>query len=490
MSRKKLRSSSFSNSIVWPKEDDLTNPPMEFDFSGMISELNEALKEKNTALSQAEEYAAELERQLRESENGSRKLLEQVERLQIQVENKASSLEHSKQENYLLRENLHELKSRADELENATIAKDSNLQLLERNLYHVQEESDALKRTRAATNSLIKNALLDNEVLSEEVELTRRDSIVVQKEAVKLRQQLMLANDNIESLETSNEKWEQRAKEIQKLKDRVEEENHQLRNELFKLRLMVENKTFELIDAQRDLEYLREQIGESLKRNDTFVLEQPEDLDGRGSREASLSPMDQPTRKMTASVTDAENMQTSRRNSMDCDTPRDSGDSLQNQSLLVLIQQSEGYGDRQSVGDEKGCESENDDGLELRSQNAGENNLEGVYRKRSSALKRDASAANKEMLVVFTYLTAAAVKLQYVNADSKVDIKTRELIELGEDMPFWEQYPFFVRVIKSLQEKNATAAQNEERKSVLKLSNLFSWRKKERKKRGPVSAYV
>jgi len=489
MSRNKLRSSSFSNSIVWPKEDDLTNPPMQFDFSDMISELNHALKEKDTFLSQAEEYAAELEQRLRESETGCRKLLEQVERLQIQVEDKATSLEHSRQENYVLRENLNELESRAYELENATIAKDSNLQQLERNLHLYQEESEALKRTRAATSSLIKKAQLDNEVLSEEVEITKRDSIVVQQEAVKLSKELRWANRKIESLATSNEKWEQRAKEIEKLNDRSEEENHHMRSELIRLRSMVETKTFELIDAQRELESLRERLGESLKGNQAFVLEQPEDLDGRGSRGASISSMDQPTRKMTTSVTDTENMQTLRRDSVDCNIPREareSGDSLQNQSLLVLLQQSEDCEEGEFVGDEKRCDSENDDILELSSQNADENNTEGAYRKRSSALKRDAAAANKDMLVVFLYLTAAAVKLQYSN----VDIKTAELIEVGQDIPFWELYPFFVRVIKSLQEKNAAVAQSEERKSILKISGLFSWRKKERKKRGPVSAFV
>jgi len=481
MSRKpykdKHRSSSFSNSIVWPKEDERTSPIIEFDFSSMISELNQALKEKDASLLEAEEITADLEVRLNVSEDGCRKLLEQIESLQIQLEEKKSALEHSMQENDILRENLYELESKADALENATIEKDTNLQQLERNLHLWQEESEALQRSRARTCNLIEQAKQDNEVLSVEVENTKRNSIFVHQEAVKLSEELRKAKRKIESLTKSNEMLELQVKEIENLKDSCEEENQYMRSELTTLKSMVENKTFELIDAERELETLREQVGGDWQEDLAIgILEQTEDFDAVRARKTSIS------------VLEAGNMETSRRNSIDDDALRGEGERLEDQNLLVMLHQSGHYVERQLAVDEKRSESENDEGLELSlHESADENAQDEVDTRRNLTMKRDASSANKDMLIVFLYLTAAAVKLQY----SDVDIKTAELIHLGQDLPFWEVYPFFVRVIESLKAKNAGLEQTTERKSTSKISGLFSWRKrKERKKKERFNTYV
>jgi len=458
-------------------------PMMDFDFSSMISELHMAIQEKDTALLSAEQF--------------NRKLIEQVERLQMQLVEKTSALEHTVQQNALLRENIYELQNRADALEDATMEKDSNLQQLEMNLHHYQEESEALKRNRAATSDIIEQARRVEKDLSIEVANTKRNSIFVQQEAVKLSQDLKKAHRQIESMAKANERLEQRAKEAERFKESCEEENWHIRNELNSLKSMIESKTFELIDAQRELVSLREQIGDDRQEDHAFgLLETIEDSDTtrKNTSSNSNSDVDDNTEnKLEKKVKDVESLKRDSFDEADDETRKSiQEENFQEENLLVMLRGTDDYEEAQleADGEEKGSDSE---GVELVTDEyftaqdcAYENKQDDIEVPRVSVTKRDAQKANKDMLVVFLYLTAAAVKYQH----SEVEIKTAELIILGQGMPFWELYPFFMSVFETLKVKNEGVANNEERKSS-KLGSWFGWMKRKRKvKSEPVESIL
>jgi hypothetical protein len=481
------RSISTSSVYMYEKEDVDHGPMMDFDFSSMISELNLALQEKDAHLLAATQDNAELEIRLRESEIARQSLIEQSERLQIHLEEKTASLQHSLRENDLLRENLYELQTRANELEDVTLEKTTSLERLEKNLHHYEEESEALKRSRAVTCSLIEKAELDKRLLSEEVRNTKRTSFYVQQESVKLGEDLKKSERKLKSLTKTNKRLELQAEEAEKVRQSFMEENLQLREQLSNYKSMVENKTFELIDAQRELVSLREQIdscqenqgfgilqeidevdserrdtivsdvSEGWQENQAFgILRQIEDseMGRKNTNVTNQSGEVEPTEKTLANGTEYE--ETAGRNSIGEIAPGEPRESIENNNLLFMLHQSEDYeepGLTEGGSDHNRSESQD---LEVRNDEMGwpeiaEDNKHDETMPRISTTKRDVYTANKDMLVVFLYLTAAAVKFQY----GEVDIKTADLIHLGQDMAFWELYPFFVSVIESLKEKNA-----------------------------------
>jgi len=491
----KRRSISTSSFCMFEKEDAEQGPIMDFDFSSMISELNLAIQEKEASLLAAAEENAELEMRLRESEIGRENLIEQGERLHMQLEEKTTSLQLSMRENELLRENLYELQTRANALEDATIQKNASLEQLEANLHLYQEESEALKRSREVTCSLIEKAEQDKLLLSEEVESTKRMSFYNQQESAKLSaklgEDLRKSQRKLKSLSKTNKRLELEAEEAQKHRHSYMEENMQMQEQISTLRSIVENKTFELIDAQRELASLREQIDKGWQENQAFgILQQIEDVDlerrhTNVTNVSNLSGEVEPTEKTSDNEIDY--VETARRNSIGEIAPGEP-ESIENNNLLFMLHQSEDYeepGLTEGPSDDNRSEShdlemENDEEMGWQ-ESADDNKQNEVDMPIISTSKNDAITANKQMLVVFLYLTAAAVKLQY----SDVDIKTAELIHLGQDMAFWELYPFFESVIKTLKAKdagvemkNATMEQNneglgKERKSKSKISAWF-----------------
>jgi len=452
---------------------------MDFDFSSMISELNMAIQEKDASLLAAEQVRADLELRLGESQIGCSKLIEQVECLQVQVEQKSIALEHSMRQNELLRENLYELQNRANALQDATLEKDTSLRNLEENLHHYQEESEALKRSRAVTCDLMEQAKQETLVLTEEFEITKRTSLYVQEEASKLSEELKKAQRRIKSLWKTNQRLENEASEAEKFREGCMQENQEMREQVCTLKSMVENKTFELIDSQRELASLREQMGGWQEDNVFDIIEQADDrAPGEQNTVEKKSVEDEgifDTPSKSAGM-----LETAKRDSFDETDLDEIKESLEKQSLLFMLHQ-EDEEETQSTGegDEKTSveghlELEDDEGLDSCTD---DNVHDDVDVAGNATSKRIKVATNKEHLVVFLYLTAAAVKCQY----SDVDLKTAELIHLGQDVPFWELYPFFISVIESLKMKNASVEQREETKSTSKIGGLFRWKKRESK---------
>jgi len=476
----KMRSRSIGNGFLLEADDIGQGPMMDFDFSSMISELNMAIQEKDAALLAAEQVTTDLELRLGESQIGCRELLEQVECLQMQVEEKTVALEQSMQQNELLRENLYELQNRANALEDATAEKDSSLRNLEENLHHYQEESEALKRRRAVTCDLMEQAKQKELVLTEEVEITKRTSFYVQQQASKLSEELKKAERRINSLLKTNQRLEQEANEAGNFREGCIAENQELREKVSTLKSMVENKTFELIESQRELASLREQTGEGWQENHAFgILEQEEDHDSVNAKNVENKTVENEGIPDTPSKS-PEMLETQKRDSYDETDLREAKESLENQSLLFMLHEAEDDEETQSAAEGEVDEKISESGeLELEDdEDLGSSEDDNLHDEAgvagNSTSKRNKLAANKDMLIVFLYLTAAAVKCQYSDVP---DLKTAELIHLGQDVPFWELYPFFISVIESLKMKNASVEQRREIKSTSKIGGLFSWRK-------------
>jgi len=471
-------------------------PLMDFDFSVMVSEINLALQEKEASLSKAEEIIVELQQRLSQSEESCKNLWDQKESIQVELEKSTMALERSLQQNNLLRENFFELQNHTCALEDSTMAKDNNLQQLERNLHHYQEESEALKRNKAATSFFIEQTKREKKSLSFEVQNSMQKSMSIQREAHKLSDALRKAHSQLNSLTKDHDRLEFSLKEFKQIAEKYKEENEHIRLEMSSLKLLVENKTFELIDAQRELVSLRE-IVSSNQAVDCGVVEKIAYMSHRNSRSSGRSSQsEKQVRKWSVQLSqyDSENGNRLVGKVVGSRSPKISvSDSLhsfesENENLLVMLHNTNDYDEarRSQSGDDKKSDNDIeeqtieqvDNIFTLRSVCENEIKHENKNEPRISVTKSNIRSSNRDMLIVYLYLTAAAVKYQY----SDVDMQIADLIQLGKDMPFWELYPYFIHVFESLQLKNDGVSINsvnrlaEERKSnKSKLGSWFSW---------------
>merc|ERR1719474_2637917 len=127
---------------------------------------------------------------------------------------------------------------------------------------------------------------------------------------------------------------------------------------------MIESKTFELIDAQRELVSLREQVGDDRQEDHAFgLLETIEDSDTTRKNTSSNSNSDVDDNTEKRSETKDKDVKIRKRNSFD-EAEAETRESIQEESLLVMLSRTDDYEDAQLEGDgeEKGSDSE---GVEL-----------------------------------------------------------------------------------------------------------------------------
>jgi len=459
MSRTYGRSASFTsslpNSYTVPRADGRESH-LDFDFSLIISEMNATLQERDASLAHAEDSLVAMQQRLNESESDFKKLLDVNERMQLELTEKIRVLEHSQQQNALLQENLFELQNRTCALEDATMVKDCTLHELEMNLQLFEEESKALKRDRDETSSFIEQTVREQKSLSIEVKNTKRTSILVQQEAVKLDEELQKAHRQIKSLLFTNAQLELCVKKAEQLAERYKEEREIAKSEVSSLKLLVENKTFELMHVQREIVSLREVV--SGKKNDGNScgnscrrIERIEYISDRERRYTDQSSYSEKLGRRISEVT-------SQNDDWLIKLTNSSNVSYEseNDNLLVMLRKG-GYNYEslsvissvEKIESEKGGDEEVDlvdDIFDVGQVPEHKSKQQSVEAQKFLPKKPDVDVANRDMLVVYLYLTVASVKCQY----SEIDLKTADLIQLGKDMPFWELYPFFVSVFESL----------------------------------------
>jgi len=89
-----------------------------------------------------------------------------------------------------------------------------------------------------------------------------------------------------------------------------------------------------------------------------------------------------------------------------------------------------------------------------------------AFGNQSAELIQSQRLTKEVMLKVYIYLTAAAVKYKFPD----IKIENSHLVQLGENIPFWELYAFFTRYLNSLRYKESP-----ERKSRTEKKRWFSW---------------
>jgi len=233
-----------------------------------------------------------------------------------------------------------------------------------------------------------------------------------------------------------------------------QQENAHIRGEIQSLKAMYENKTFELIDAQRELESLRQMVGDR-RDVDAAFGQLPSGL--HGSREQH-EPSDDGSTVTPFTASPQRSIS--------------SNDSKGKNLLVMMNEVSMLEQENKTSGSEAEEEYYGDGDLSRTSEPEVEKYVSNPW-----------IDSKKDMLVVYLYLTAAAVKCKYPD----IEIRNWELVQLGQDMPFWELYPFFQHLFEGLRMKeksvsgtNSRRRKTRKRQKHSKAGGWFSWMKGKR----------
>jgi len=370
-------------------------------FAGLLTELHDEILEKDAALKSAEQLHYELGEKL------DRMTTDQI-RLTSKLEKSQSDLQSAREENELLRITIKDLEESVNALQNVTHEKEESLGKMAKDLHYFESETEAYRLNQGRSNNLLLQIQKEKHELSIEVANTRRASHYVKRQAEEMESQLQLVCEQLNAAVNEKSKVRQEIVEIKEVCTDFQQENFHIREEIKNLKSMYEIKTFELIDAQRELESLRRAVGNKRDEDGAFghlLLNHCESSE-RDSGDVRLSndsgqvtPLGVSPRVSLNSVEDKE------------------------KSLLVMINEVDIF-DLESKISESEAEEDYGDGDRQR---ASEPEVETVQYNPDPWLD-----SKKDMLLVYLYLTAAAVKCKYPD----VEIKNRDLIKLGENMPY------------------------------------------------------
>jgi len=425
------RSRSAFDIPVYHLPDNSGSAANEPSFARLISELHDEIQEKDIALQEAWRLNCELGEKME-------KIQTECVILSSQLENSQSDLESARTESELLRITINDLQGRVNELENVNYERCENLDRMAQNLQFFENETEAYKLHQGRSDEFLLKAQEEKESLSLEVERSRQTSIRLTRKADEIEEQHRLVCQDLISAEEEKSKL---VKEIMKVKEAHNEcleENCHIREEIKNLKAMYENKIFELIDSEKELESLRRAA------EDKPGYDMPCRTYNLSCDSSGLKSIEDNSKRPPSEVL------------LPMGSPISIGSRGKETSLLVMMNE---------VFEHKNSASE------------AEENLGGNLHRTSEPEEEDdysegCKDSNKDMLLVYMYLTAAAVKSKYPD----VEIKNWELIQLGQDMPFWELYPYFEHIFRGLKEKSKSRIRSDWKpKKQIGNKNSGSW---------------
>lgn len=400
-------------------------------FARLISEMHNEIQEKEIALKEAWNLNCELGEKME-------KMQTECVILSSQLEKSQSDLESARTESELLRITINDLQGRVKELENVDYERSENLDRMAQNLQYFESETEAYKFHQGKSDEFILQAQEEKESLVLEVERSRQTSIRLTRKADQIEEQHRLVCKHLISAEEEKSKLVKEIMEVKEAHNECQEENCHIREEIKSLKAMYENKIFELIDAEKELESLKRAADDRPGYDMHF---RSYNLSCGSSAKSVEDNCKRPSSEVLLPI----------------GSPVSFGSRGRETSLLVMMNE---------VYDHKTSASEAEDNLGGNLQRTSEPEEEDDY---SEACRN----SNKDMLLVYMYLTAAAVKSKYPD----VDIKNWELIQLGQDMPFWELYPYFEHIFKGLKEKEKSRIRSDWKlkKQTENSGGWFTW---------------
>jgi len=416
---------------VYHLPDNTGSAANEPSFTRLISEMHSEIQEKDVALQEAWRLNCELGEKME-------KIQTECVILNSQLEKSQSDLESARTESELLRITINDLQGRVNELENVNYERSENLDRMAQNLQFFENETEAYKLHQGRSDEYLLQAHEEKESLTREVERTRQTSIRLTRKADEIEEQHRLVCQDLISAEEEKSKLVKELMEIKEAHHECLEENCHIREEIKNLKSMYENKIFELIDSEKEVESLRRAA------EDRQGYDMPYRTYNLSCDSSGLKSVEDNSKRPPSEVL------------LPIGSPVSVGSRGRETSLLVMMNE---------VFEHKTSASE------------AEENLGGNLHRTSEPEEEDGYSegfkdSNKDMLLVYMYLTAAAVKSKYPD----VDIKNWELIQLGQDMPFWELYPYFDHIFRGLKEKEKSRIRSDwKRKKQTGNKNSGGW---------------
>lgn len=395
-------------------------------FARLLTELHDEIQEKDAAIKAAEQFHYELGEKLDMMETERIRLTSQLEKSQ-------SELQSSREENEHLRITIEDLEESVSALQNVTHEKEESLGQMAKDLHYFESETEAYRFNQGRSNSLLLQVQKEKHKLTVEVANTKRNSIYVKRQAEDMGNQLRLLYQQLKAAENEKTKLTQEIMEVKKVCTEFQQENFHIREEIETLKSMYDHKTFELIDAQRELESLRA-VGNKQEEDGALAHLRLSHCESSERDPTRGGPSECSGQITPIGV-----------------SPRESPTSVESRQKTLLVMMNEvNIFDLENKTSESEAEEDYCDG----------------DRQRASEPEVVQYAADpwvdskNDMLLVYLYLTAAAVKCNYPD----VEIKNSYLIQLGQDMPFWRLYPYFDHVFQTLKKKEKCCAENEARR--------------------------
>jgi len=345
------------------------------------------------------------------------KLLRRIGELEITVSqlndralHNVLELKTAKEENDVLRCNLEESVQEAQALRINLDTKTRDLKLMKIHAKNINNESDFHRRSMADTDWLLQKKSEENTRLKVEVNNRRRISSYEQEESQHLANDLQKAENKIHILT-------KRLQEKQTSLEALQEDSILQADKLRLLKSALESKIIELSDTKQEVEFLRRAKGKvDSSSRDIFQLHKIDrnsrSEDDMSSRNLSVNPI------------------------------RRSDPQQPQQSLFVMLQN-----------------------LSRASDMFASNTLDDV----KEETENDTDQQNIDILHVYAHLTAAAVKAKYPG----VDFPNANLVDMGQDLPFWELHPYYTQIFEGLKKQTRKPSPTNR-----KTGGWFRWMKK------------
>jgi len=388
----------------------LTSHWKEFSKPKLLSQINDDLQAKDVSLKAANEYALSLEHQLYELLEEREKLTCKISELQDNLHLTSSRLKFAQDCNEVLTRSLYESDQKVQALHKILGEKENKVKQLKNGLELSASEAEFMRQSRSYANDLIEKNFKEAMILKHEAANSKWKSSYDRQEADILLQNLNEASIKIEHLTKDLESAKRCA-------SCLEDANLHLADEIASLKAIIVTKEKELRDALLELEFFR-----SANKNVSDIFEH-----ARLFRTKRLNfAMD--------NISDFDNNFTP---PLSANTRRSS----LNQNLFFMLQSQE-----QEVAEWKE-DSQSPRTLSphtlIKSESSASSLPEINKTPGAKKFKR------MDILTIYPYLTAAAVKYRYPD----IDISCKELVSLGENVPFWDLFPFFSNILEKSKTK-------------------------------------
>jgi len=421
-----------------------------------VTRASDDLQPQDFSLKAAKEFNSMLEWQVEELQEEREKLLERIVDLEVtvsqlnnDVEYKTFELKRVKDENEVLRSSLDETELEVNVLRVDLQTKSIDLKVMEDRAKSCSSESDWWKKCKVDTNNELQEKKEENARLKLEVQYSRKLSSQEREESKTLADDLATAQKDITLIT-------ERLEEAQESLIALKGENIRLVDEITRVNRTLESKIIELSETKQEVELLRARrasdfYASGIERMPSFYRSDEERrnstwLDDSGRRQSTRSDVQQSMFVMLQNLRRASNM-------------FKANDMLPTNVLEEVKEAETSDDDQQEEVYSTGTRRESD-------------MLDGSYTIRSvdeyvELTLGDQKPCRMDILDLYNHLTAAAVRTNYPD----IELPINDLIRLGENMPFWELYPYYTHIFESIIEKSRMPSNR-------RTGGWFKWKRK------------